>query len=508
MSASSGDIVEFPPFSFHLVTGELRKYGRKLKLHPQPAKVLTILVRRAGEVVRREEIQGEVWGDDTYVAFDLGINSCIRQIRTAIGDDADHPRFVETLPREGYRFVAPVGTAEPVAKASPRRGRLALAVLTLGVGAGLGLFTFLRSGADPVPGPIKVRPVTSFPGLESFAAISPDGGKVAYTWNGGEGRALHLYVQMIDGSEPLRLTTEDRRDYSPAWSPDGRQIAFLREIRDPGQAGFSEIRVISALGGKETRLGTAAVRLEVGPVFVSGLDWSPDGKYLAFSDKESPEEQEGIFILSIETGERRRLSVPPSQGAPVRDRQPAFSPDGSTVAFVRGTFKAKYQILLQNLEGGEAHLLTSEEGLIFNMDWIPDGAALVYARDRSDVRGLTQVSVPHGRTSDLSSGGGAISVSVSNNGERMAFTQDDGALLNIWRTAGPASDIRGEPVKFMPSSRADFFPEYSPDGAQIAFCSRRSGLLAVWVCDSNGTNCSQVGADITSRASNTDSRDA
>jgi Tol biopolymer transport system component/DNA-binding winged helix-turn-helix (wHTH) protein len=495
MSSRPEGIVAFPPFSFDLRSGELRKNGRKLKLHPQPAKVLTILLRRAGEVARREVIQKEVWGDDTFVAFDLGINSCIRQIRTALGDDADQPRFVETVPREGYRFVAPVATAEPDPKASPRRGRVALTTLALGVGAGLAFFFFLRSGGDPLSSRIRVRPVTSFPGLESYAAISPDGEKVAYSWNGGEGRAEHLYVQLIDGSEPLRLTNENRRDYSPAWSPDGRQIAFLREIREPGQAGFSEIRAISALGGKETRLGTAAVRFEVGPLFVSGLDWSPDGNYLVFSDKESTDEREGVFLLSIQTGEKRRLSAPPPAGPPVRDHQPAFSPDGSTVAFVRGGSTTKYQILLHDLEGKEARLLATEDGQVLDLDWMPEGSALVYARDRWDERGLTRVSVPDGRTSDLSSSGGAISVSASTDGERLAFTQDDGVLLNIWRAAGPASEIRGDPVKLMPSSRADFSPEYSPDGSQIAFTSRRSGWQAVWVCDSNGKGCAQIGGD-------------
>ncbi len=486
-------LVRFADFAVDTETGGLTRDGRPVKLNPQPAELLVLLVQRQGTLVPREEIREKLWGGDTHVDFDLGINSCVRQIRTALRDDPDHPRYVQTVPRKGYRFVGPIESADPVPKAGPRSRRIAVAFLAVVTGAILWLF--LRASSDPVSPRIRIRPLTSFAGVESYGAISPDGDKVAYTWNGGSGRSEHLYVQLVDGSEPLRLTDENRRDYSPAWSPDGNQIAFLREIRDPGKPGLSEIRIISALGGKERRLGTADIRIEIGHDFVSGLDWSADGKYLAFSDKESSGEQEGIFLLSIETGEKKRLSAPPSEGAPFRDRKAVFSPDGQTVAFVRGALKAKFQILLQNLKGGEARLLTADEGQIYDLDWVPDGSAIVYARGWWEERGLTRVTVKDGHASELTSGSGAVSVSVSGDGKRLAFTQDNGSLLNIWRAAGPASKVRQDPGKLMPSSRSDFFPEYSPDGSQVAFNSLRSGWPSVWLCDSNGRNCSPIGEE-------------
>jgi Tol biopolymer transport system component/DNA-binding winged helix-turn-helix (wHTH) protein len=486
-------LVRFADFAVDTETGGLTRDGRPVKLHPQPAELLVLLVQRQGSLVPREEIREKLWGGDTHVDFDLGINSCVRQIRTALRDDPEHPRFVQTVPRKGYRFVGPIESAEPVPKAGSGSRRIAVAVLAVVTGAGLWLF--LRPSSNPVSPPIRIRPLTSFAGVESYGAISPDGDKVAYTWNGGSGRSEHLYVQLIDGSEPLQLTREDRRDYSPAWSPDGNRIAFLREIRDPGEPGMSEIRIISALGGTETRLGTAAVRVEIGHDFVSGLDWSPDGKYLVFSDKESSGEPEGIFLLSIETGEKKRLSARPSGEAPFRDRKAAFSPDGQTVAFVRGALKAKFQILLQKLEEGEARVLTTDEGQIYDLDWIPDGSAIVYARGFWEERGLTRVSVKDGRPSELTSGSGAVSVSLSGDGRQLVFTQDTGSLLNIWRAPGPASKVGESPVKLMPSSRSDFFPEYSPDGSQIAFNSLRSGWPSVWRCDSKGGSCLPIGAE-------------
>ena len=118
---SGGTVLRFGPFELHSSSGELRRHGDLVKLPPQPFKVLEALVRRGGEAVTREEIREQVWRGDTFVDFDQGLNFCIRKIREALGDSADSPRYVETLPRRGYRFVAPVGSAEPEKRDSPTR---------------------------------------------------------------------------------------------------------------------------------------------------------------------------------------------------------------------------------------------------------------------------------------------------------------------------------------------------------------------------------------------------
>ena len=102
------DVIHFADFEFDERAGELRKDGTTTRLEPQPARVLAVLVERAGEVVTRAELQQRVWSGDTFVDFDRGLNYCIAQIREALGDSASEPRFVETLPRRGYRFIAPV----------------------------------------------------------------------------------------------------------------------------------------------------------------------------------------------------------------------------------------------------------------------------------------------------------------------------------------------------------------------------------------------------------------
>src|SRR5262245_21432327 len=112
---SEATTLRFGAFEINAAAGELRRQGDLVKLAPQPLKVLDLLARRSGEVVTRNEIREHVWRGDTFVDFEQGLNFCIRQIREVLGDTADAPRFIETLPRRGYRFLMPVkaGAVQP-----------------------------------------------------------------------------------------------------------------------------------------------------------------------------------------------------------------------------------------------------------------------------------------------------------------------------------------------------------------------------------------------------------
>src|SRR5712692_1688053 len=113
------DMVRFGTFQLDLKARELHKAGVKVKLQDQPFRVLALLVAQAGQVVTREELRQKVWPTDVYVAFDQGLNNAIKKVRDALGDSADSPRFIETLARHGYRFVAPVN-AVPEPASEPR----------------------------------------------------------------------------------------------------------------------------------------------------------------------------------------------------------------------------------------------------------------------------------------------------------------------------------------------------------------------------------------------------
>src|SRR5438067_13493849 len=135
--ARSAQIVRFGIFDADLQTGELHKNGVKVPLQGQPFQVCAILLQHSGELVTREELRRKVWPEDTFVDFDHALNTAITKIRIALGDEADNPRFVETLPRRGYRFIAPVQKAisEPVSTDVPqvRSARLGATRLVLGL---------------------------------------------------------------------------------------------------------------------------------------------------------------------------------------------------------------------------------------------------------------------------------------------------------------------------------------------------------------------------------------
>src|SRR5215467_12393342 len=138
-SPSAQRSFRFGLFELDVARGELRKQGRVIKLQDQPFQVLDVLVRRPGEVVTREELQQVLWPADTFVEFDQGLNTAIKKIRLALGDSADNPRFIETIPRKGYRFLAPViGQPEPEKPKRPWHTLwvMGVAALVLAVAAG------------------------------------------------------------------------------------------------------------------------------------------------------------------------------------------------------------------------------------------------------------------------------------------------------------------------------------------------------------------------------------
>ncbi|MGO9316275.1 MAG: winged helix-turn-helix domain-containing protein [Terracidiphilus sp.] len=109
-------IITFGVFRLDVARGELKRFDTHLRLAPQPFKLLVLLVSRPGEIVTREEIQQQLWGTEIYVDFERGLNHCIRQIRAVLGDDPGAPTYIETVPRAGYRFVAPVMVVSPTAQ--------------------------------------------------------------------------------------------------------------------------------------------------------------------------------------------------------------------------------------------------------------------------------------------------------------------------------------------------------------------------------------------------------
>ena len=301
-----------------------------------------------------------------------------------------------------------------------------------------------------------------------------------------------IYVQLIGAGTPLRLTTDPADDRSPAWSPDGRHIAFLRCLGSE-QGVFT----VPALGGPERRLqatGCPPLAQEEG----RSLDWSDDGKLLAFSAKTSADGF-SIFLLSIETLEKRRLTFPPVQHQ--ADVRPAFSPDGRSVAFARVGGTTEPSLFVVPVAGGEPRRVSLGDvwtgGVPSGHTWTPDGSSIVASWApgtwATSSGSLWKVPATGGVPEQLGVGGdNASQPSISRRGNRLAFVQTH-IDTDTWEIGMSGSPPRGHsPRKVISSSRRDDGPQLSPDGSKIVFESVRSGIGEVWICDRDGANALQL----------------
>jgi Tol biopolymer transport system component/predicted Ser/Thr protein kinase len=392
------------------------------------------------------------------------------------------------LKRDTDSGRAAVAGAAGVAAPTKKRWRVlaSVAALVALVIGGAAWFQFFRAPSKSALQPMRVVPLTSFPGTEADPALSPDGSYVAFDWNGETGDNFDLYVKLIGTETTLRLTDNPAEDCCPAWSPDGRYIAFMRSSGTK-----DEIFIIPALGGPERKLQTISGARPSGRLrFVS---WSPDGRLLAFADQGPDEGPYAIFLVSVESLERRKLSAPPAeyQG----DSYPVFSPDGKTLAFVRAASAVVSDIYLLSVAGGEPRRLTFDNVHIHGLGWIPDGREIVFSSHRGGgfSETLWRISASGGAPERLALGGeNASNPSISGQGHRLAYVQ--GVFdSNIWRI-----DVQGStggnrsPAKLIASTRFEGGPQFSPDGKKITFCSGRSGNNEIWICDSDGSNCLQL----------------
>jgi Tol biopolymer transport system component len=343
-------------------------------------------------------------------------------------------------------------------------------------------------GAATLP---SVSAFTARAGIEWGPVFSPDGNQIAFVWNGEKQDNYDIYVQLIGEATPSRLTTDPAFDFSPVWSPDGLRIAFLREAGPE-----TEIWVIPAGGGAERRIHTssAASWIDIRQLAKQffGLAWSPNGKYLTFVDRETPGSPRSLYLLDVETREKRKLTEPPAGW--VGDGLSVFSPDGRSLAFARqrGGYPTDIYLLRLSEKGearGEPKPVTKDARTIFGFDWTADGRALVFSSDLSGTHALWRVPASGGKPERLNVGGDfCLWPAVSRKGRRAAYVRATWDY-NIWRTAapGPGGAAAAAPEKITQSPLIDFCPALSPDGSRVAYVSSTSGEHSIWTCRLDGS---------------------
>jgi Tol biopolymer transport system component len=364
-------------------------------------------------------------------------------------------------------------------------------VFVLGIGIASWFF-YARSTARPNFSGVRIAPLNGLP-RESDAAFSPDGSQVAFVWMGPENLPaastehdlrVHIYVSQVGAEAPRRLTNSPGWEIAPVWSPDAKYIAFLRFTDGPDDG----IYIASAQGGSERRVHPLHSR-NAG----KELDWSPDGKYLAFAEREEAEKPSTVYLLSLDTLEKRALTAPPP--GILGDANPVFSPDGKSLAFVRDRLDTQ-EIFAMLAQGGTPRQVTFDNRIVQGISWSADGRDLIFASNRAGTPSLWRISANGGTPERLPMAGGGMAVrpTVARKGNRMAYTSVNYSS-EIMRaelpTAGKQQNF-GEPVRFLASTALEEGPQYSPDGKRIAFQSTRTGDYEIWRCEADGSNLVQL----------------
>jgi Tol biopolymer transport system component len=284
----------------------------------------------------------------------------------------------------------------------------------------------------------------------------------------------------------IRVTTapKDAEDCYPAWSRDGRFIAFHRNW---GSA--SGYYVVPALGGAERRIGSAKGAAG------TGMAWTPDGKSLVVStDAGGTPAPPPLMLIDPETGEQTALTAPPSNSE--GDHYQAFSPDGKTLAFVRMLPHTAGEIYLMSWPNRQSRRLYKQDPIAQGLAWMPDGRSIIFASGifSTDDSRLWRLSVKDGRPVPITAAGqSAYNPTVAPHGDRLAYVQGI-ANMNIWRLElnGATRPTKARPTKLISSTRVQLFPQYSPDGKKLAFYSNRSGNGEIWVGDAEGQSSFQL----------------
>lgn len=460
--------------------------GADLGLEPRAYQVLLYLVERPGEAVSKEDIFRDVWSG-SFVS-DNALTRVVAQLRKSLGDDPKQPRFIETLPTLGYRFIAPVERVE-MEEAGARGGwrvpgwtKIAIAVV---ISAGATVF-LLRSYSFRQPEVATVQ-LTNSGGLDISPSFSPDGSAFAYS-SDISGR-FEIYVRSLTGGgRDIALTGDGRQNLQPAWSPDGKWIAY-NSVAGGG------IFVVPALGGKPRRLTD----------YGSRPGWSPTSDWVIFrTDPVTalaiteffPAAESALSRVHIEGG--KPLPVTRLKQLPCRPASSAWSPDGKRILFTCLNDLKGSQLWSIAVDGSDPVQAGGQGRIYVSAVYAPDGRSIFYSdltlagdfriwRHWIDASGRRT----QGKPTEVARTGLALprDLAVSRDGKRLAYSLTT-MSSNLWSLA--LADGSAQPLTNNTNFR-NTHPVFSPDGTKLVFFARRLGFEGdLWTIDAAGGAPQQV----------------
>src|SRR5579862_1531270 len=471
-------VIRFGVFEVDLRVGELRKQGLKLKLQGQPFQILALLLERAGEIVTREEIQSRLWPGGTVVAFDQSVGTAIRKLRQTLGDDADTPRYIETVPRRGYRFIAPLTQTQVSPLPKPRQ-HLPVAAFILGL-AVLAVVILLEYRRPP-PAPPHQRGLTRLTfdsGLQCGATWSPDGRFLAYS--GDRGGKFDIWVQQVGRTNPVRVTSRAGHNWQPDWSPDGNWIVFR------GEGEGSGLFVVPALGGPERRITSFGYRPR----------WSLDGRQILFGNTLVSWFNK-LYVVGFDGGPAHEILTEFLKRARIGARSAAWVPGGNGLSIwgyadqgkvfwtvsQDGTNAAEYKASAAVHE--KLSNLTQHERMQYR--WAPSGRAIYFDGELNGVCSLWKLAVDtHAKRftslERLTNGPGPdTDLAISADGKRLAYTARV-ERVRVWTYPFDAISGRqlGDGKAVTPAGLDAWQADISRDGKKLVYVGRRVGKPELW----------------------------
>jgi Tol biopolymer transport system component/DNA-binding winged helix-turn-helix (wHTH) protein len=517
----NGSSVRFGVFEANLASAELRKNGQKIKLQDQPFQVLTILLENPGEVVTREQFRATLWPADTFVDFDHGLNAAIKRLRDALGDSADSPRFVETLARRGYRFIAPVTAparangngngngdgnrahAAGVAVASPdvtseplgssarvvaagpnvavaaatrpnffvRHWLLALSAAALLVVGSIGGWIAARRLVQN-PQPSEARLTNNSPDDPIMSvALSPDAKYIAFADRAG------LFLRELASGETHSIDIPGVvRPRARAWFPDGSHLL----VNAAQATGVMSVYNVPLLGGSARKIVENADARSI----------SPDGSQIAVVRNDWPQQE--VWILSADGQNSRQLIAPTGDVFGTI----AWAPHGRKIAFFRYKYgfshhESENSIEIYDLQTNQAHVVLSNPALADSMVWSPDGRLIYSLQEQSSGPTIKSgdgdsnfwaVSIDEnsgqtfGDARRLTSGlERKMSPSISADGKHLAFVRWNGEAHVYFSEVEAGARRIGAPQRLSLEEGRNYPYGWTGDGKSILFTSDRAG---------------------------------
>ncbi|MHB8889974.1 MAG: hypothetical protein ACYC46_14240 [Acidobacteriaceae bacterium] len=354
-------------------------------------------------------------------------------------------------------------------------------------------FAFAHWLGRPAPGDAESAsgeptPVVTLPGKSTSPSLSSDGRMIAFSWSRGTDPS-QIYWQTTGETQPHALTEGTSVHMNPVWSPDGKEIAF---IEYSGGNEFSVVRETLATH-EEHVVGKFSYysSLCCSP---PALDWSPDGRYMLVGEQDSYLAPIRLILVSVSTGETAILTSPPA--GTTGDVEAKFSPDGLKVAFHRGGRGDLYLLNLVDPARLKVHPLTTDNQGVRGIAWTPDGKNILYGSDRdSSGFGIWSISPNGGQPRRLTPRAFEASLpSVSVKTGKIVFVHEELStnLVEMPLTAHASHHGEVSGLTLAPSTRYDGEPVYSPDGAEIAFISTRSGPAQLWLMETTGKELRQL----------------